>query len=77
MGYDQNYESDLIRGAQDPRPWNSIEIIKNYCKKTDNLLDIGCGTAFKTIQLANYVKSIYGIDNKKNVGKSETKYTRC
>lgn len=25
MGYDQNYESDLIRGAQDTRPWNLLE----------------------------------------------------
>lgn len=63
MSYDQNYESDLMRGTQDPRPWNLIEIIKSYCKKTDSLLDVGCGTAFKTIQLANCVKSIYGIDN--------------
>ncbi|MFH1187902.1 MAG: class I SAM-dependent methyltransferase, partial [bacterium] len=67
MGYDQNYESVLMRGVQDPRPWNLIEIIKSYCKKTDKLLDLGCGTAFKTIQLASCVKIIYGIDNNKKM----------
>lgn len=62
MSYDQNYESNLLRGEQDVRPWNLLEIIQKHVKKSDILLDIGCGTAFKLIQLARNVKKIYGLE---------------
>ncbi|NUJ97608.1 class I SAM-dependent methyltransferase [Candidatus Gracilibacteria bacterium] len=61
-----SYESNLIRGIDETRPWDLLEVIRRYCKKTDTLLDIGCGTAFKTIQIADCVKAISGIEpNKK------------
>lgn len=62
MLYGQKYESNLLRGLEDTRPWNLLEVIRQYLKKSDTLLDIGCGTAFKLIQLSNNVKKIYGLE---------------
>jgi SAM-dependent methyltransferase len=62
MPYDQRYESELLRGVEEPRPWDLLQVIKRHAKKSDVLLDIGCGTAFKTIQLAGDVKEIYGLE---------------
>ena len=62
MPYDQRYESELLRGVEDPRPWDLLQVIRGYAKKSDILLDIGCGTAFKTIQLAGDVGKIYGLE---------------
>jgi len=67
MPYDSRYELDLLRGTEEPRPWNLIEIIEKYARKTDILLDIGCGTAFKLIQLADKVAKIYGIEPNKEM----------
>lgn len=62
MTYSPKYESSLIRGDEDSRPWNIINVIKRYLKPRDRLLDLGCGTVFKTIKLAPYVKEIIGLD---------------
>lgn len=70
MPYDQRYESDLLRGVEEPRPWDSLEVIRKYTKKFDILLDIGCGTAFKSVQLADNVGKIYGLEPN---GKMRTK----
>ena len=56
------YESVLLRGIDDSRPWDLLEIIRKYCKKTDRLLDIWCWTAFKIIEIANYVADIIWIE---------------
>ncbi len=72
MPYDPKYESDLLRGIEEPRPWDLLEIIRRHTKKTDILLDIGCGTAFKSIQLSGDVEKVYGFDsNKKMIAKAE------
>lgn len=67
MPYDQRYESDLLRGREEPRPWALLEVIRRYTKKTDTLLDIGCGTAFKLVQLADDVGKIYGLEPNKEM----------
>ena len=56
MGYDDQYESKLIRGDQDPLPWNLAEVISNYLAISDMILDIGCGTAFKLLQFSDSVR---------------------
>ena len=71
MPYDERYESDLLRWKGEVRPWDILEIIREYSKKSDILLDIGCGTAFKLIKLVNDVGQIYGIEpNEKMQGKA-------
>lgn len=62
MPYDENYESALIRGDEEPRAWDLIAEIARYAKPTDILLDVGCGTAFKTLRLADKVNRIAGLD---------------
>lgn len=62
MPYDLKYESQLLRGVEEPRPWDLLEIIKKHTIKSGNLLDIGCGTAFKLINLANSAYKIYGLE---------------
>ena len=60
--YGPEYESPSIRGFDESRPWDLIEIIKRYTQTNYILLDVGCGTAFKTIKLADSAKWIYGVD---------------
>ena len=62
MNYTPKYESPLLRGVEDPRPWNLFEEIRNFTQKSHIVLDIGCGTAAKIIRLANDVKLIYGLE---------------
>lgn len=72
MPYDQRYELDLLRGTEEPRPWDLLKVIREYTKKSDVLLDIGCGTAFKLIHLAGKVGKIYGLEpNEKMRAKAE------
>ncbi|HHE64425.1 MAG TPA: class I SAM-dependent methyltransferase, partial [Bacteroidetes bacterium] len=71
MGYDDQYESKLIRGDQDPLPWNLAEVISNYLAISDMILDIGCGTAFKLLQFSDSVRWIYGLEpNEKMLSKA-------
>ncbi|MGI9281048.1 MAG: hypothetical protein ACR2PX_15695 [Endozoicomonas sp.] len=41
-----HYESQLIRGRQEPRPWAIQEEIKSLCQPDFHCLDLGCGTLF-------------------------------
>lgn len=60
--YNENYESPAIRGRDEPRPWSLSDEIKNFAHINKNLLDIGCGTAFKLIPLAKAVDYIIGLE---------------
>lgn len=40
----------------------TIEYTIKYLKKTDTVLDIGCGTGITTVEIANYVKEICALD---------------
>lgn len=72
MPYDQRYESNLLRGPEDPRPWDLFEVIRKHTKKSDQLLDIGCGTAAKLVQLAGDAGKLYGLEpNEKMREKAE------
>lgn len=62
MPYDENYEAALIRGEEEPRTWDLIAEIAMYTNPTHSLLDVGCGTAFKTLRLAGNVGTIAGLD---------------
>jgi SAM-dependent methyltransferase len=65
MQYSINYDSEELRGTDNPltpRPWNITSKLKEYADNSKTLLDVGCGTCFKTIPLSPNFKSIYGID---------------
>lgn len=40
----------------------SLHILKQYLKKSDNLLDVGCGNGFSTFEYAKIVKKALGVD---------------
>lgn len=64
MPYTESYEREILRGISEDRPWNLFSEIKKVLKSPHKLLDIGCGTATKLIQLAsitNY-QEIIGIE---------------
>jgi len=60
--YKPEYESALLRGRDEPRPWNLQEEITQRLRPTDWLLDIGCGTAMKIMPLAGMARGITGVE---------------
>lgn len=65
MEYIAKYDSELLRGIDDkqaPRPWDLQKRLIELASKDKNLLDIGCGTAFKLIPLVNFFNAIHAID---------------
>jgi len=62
MIYTPRYDSDLLRGKEEQRPWNFLQEVRRYARDSDTLLDIGCGTVAKTLRLACDVAAIYGLE---------------
>lgn len=60
--YTSAYDNPLLRGKEEPRPWNFLEIVKEYAGAGKTLLDIGCGTAAKVVQLSPYFGKVIGIE---------------
>ncbi len=62
-----DYESPLLRGVQEPRPWNIQEEISILCKPDYHCLDLGCGTLFKWLPLLESVTSVTGLEVNDNM----------
>jgi ubiquinone/menaquinone biosynthesis C-methylase UbiE len=64
MPYTENYESKLLRGVEEPRPWDLIQEIGKILQPSHRLLDIGCGTASKLIKLVSLfpAQEIIGVE---------------
>jgi len=61
--YQAGYANNSLRGVDiTPRPSSIQEIAKQYSGKDKSLLDIGCGTSYKPIQLSIYFKYLIGIE---------------
>jgi SAM-dependent methyltransferase len=60
--YDPEFESPLLRGIEESRPWNLSAEIAKRLQPTDRLLDVGCGTAVKILPLAGKVQEIVGLE---------------
>ena len=45
----------------------TLQYTKNYVKASDNVLDFGCATGTKAIELAGHVQQIQGIDISANM----------
>lgn len=68
FSYVSSYDSSILRGRDvTERPWNLSNEIISSSLPGSNLLDIGCGTAFKLIPLANHFSEIIGIDISRNM----------
>lgn len=63
MSYDARYELELIRGVEEPRPWNIVEEIEKTLSPNARWLDISCGTAHKMLPLIDGVAAYVGLDN--------------
>ena len=64
MSYTEIYETELLRGENEVRPWNMIQEITKKVKSNYKILDVGCGTASKLIKLASQIEyqEIVGIE---------------
>jgi hypothetical protein len=62
FSYISQYDSAKLRGVDvlSNRPWNLTDEILKYSAPCSNLLDIGCGTAFKLIPLSPSFNNIIG-----------------
>ena len=65
------FDKDAITWDDLPRRVNLaktvVENIKPHLKKTDRVLEFGCGTGLVGINLAPYVKEVIGIDTSKKM----------
>lgn len=63
FSYQEHYAQHSLRGVDiEPRPELAIDKALKYANTNQYLLDIGCGTAGKTIQLASFFKTIIGLE---------------
>jgi SAM-dependent methyltransferase len=74
MSYSEKYESKLLRGIEEPRPWDLIQEIGKIILPSHKLLDIGCGTASKLINLVSLfpVQEVVGIEPNERMRKKAT-----
>ena len=60
--YVASYDSETLRGISGARPWDIRTEIVSVAADDKHLLDIGCGTSFKLLPLANAFKTITALD---------------
>jgi len=61
--FNDEYSKDGLRGVDiSQRPWSLEKKAKELGGANKRLLDIGCGTAYKTLRLANYFEHIVGME---------------
>jgi SAM-dependent methyltransferase len=60
--YTTEYDDELLRGVEEPRPWNITDEIAEFITPASLLIDVGCGTCTKTLNLAKKVKSFWGVE---------------
>ena len=60
--YTSRYDSQLLRGEEEQRPWNLQEKIASYLTEDSWLIDVGCGTGVKTIPCAKELKKYVGVE---------------
>lgn len=60
--YRKGYQSDLLIGRDEARPWNLETEILRFSSPDTIMLDIGSGTAKKLIPLAKHVRKIIALE---------------
>jgi SAM-dependent methyltransferase len=62
MPYTQDYELALLRGIEEPRPWDLAAEVLRHVDKSDRVLDVGCGTCTKLKTIAPHAQIVFGLD---------------
>ena len=74
MNFSNEYAKDELRGIDiSPRPWSLEKKAIALGGDHKQLLDIGCGTAYKTLRLSKYYNHIVGMDPSPDMLKHATK----
>lgn len=60
--YQINYDDTILRGQEEKRPWDLVEMILGFADPHKILLDIGCGTAKKMLPIAPMFKQLIGVE---------------
>ena len=60
--YSAAYDSPEIRGSEEARPWDILEVLRRFWKPGMTVLDIGCGTCAKTAWMAPESAEFIGLD---------------
>jgi SAM-dependent methyltransferase len=50
--YSAAYDSPEIRGSEEIRPWDILEVLRRFWQPGMTVLDVGCGTSAKTAWMA-------------------------
>ena len=56
------YDSPALRGSEEPRPWNVVEVLRRFWKPGGVVLDVGCGTCVKTAWMARESAEFVAVD---------------
>lgn len=65
--YTPRYETSVVRGYEEARPWNLHDIICQHANEQSLMVDIGCGTAIKILPLATQFQKIIGVEPNPNM----------
>jgi SAM-dependent methyltransferase len=63
VGKLEGWDFSRVRDGRDPLPWNYVDVVKQYLKPTDRVLDIGTGGGEIFLSLAPYFGEGVGIDD--------------
>ena len=62
IGKIEGWDFSRVRDGRDPVPWNYVDVVQQYLKPTDRVLDIGTGGGEIFLSLAPYFGRGVGID---------------
>jgi len=62
VGKLEGWDFSRVRDGRDPVPWNYVDVVRQYLKPTDRVLDVGTGGGEIFLSLAPYFGEGVGID---------------
>jgi SAM-dependent methyltransferase len=60
--YSPTYDSPELRGAEELRPWDIMDVLRRFWKPGTTVLDVGCGTCAKTAWMASESAEFIALD---------------
>lgn len=70
VGERTGWDFSVMKTERDPIPWQYVELVKQYLKPSDYVLDLGTGGGEIFLKLANSYKKGVGIDRDPNMVKT-------